>query len=44
MHLGRISKAKLSIRLTANVIKTKLGLELTQDEQILERSFGTDHA
>ena len=41
MQLGRISKAKTSIRLTSNVLKTKMGLELTEEEQLLERELTT---
>ena len=36
MHHGRINKAKTSIRLTANVLKTRMGLELTEEEKSLE--------
>lgn len=43
LQVGRISKAKTSIRLTANVLKTQMGLELDEDEQILESKLRTKH-
>lgn len=36
MHAGRLSKATRSVILTANVVKSTLGLELNGDEQKLE--------
>lgn len=35
-HMGRINKNGDAIRLTANLIKTKIGLPLNQQEQALE--------
>ena len=42
MHHGRISKAKTSIRLTANLLKTRLGLDLTPEERALERELAAN--
>jgi DNA sulfur modification protein DndB len=39
MIAGRLSKANSCVVLTANAIKQHLGLELTADEQVLERQF-----
>ena len=39
MFQGRINKAQRQVSLTANYIKTVLGLELTADEQLLEENF-----
>lgn len=38
-HTGRINKNGDAIRLTANLIKQKIGLPLNQQEQILERKL-----
>ncbi len=38
---GRISKARSNITLTANVLKNKVGLELSEDEKTLEQKYGT---
>ena len=43
MQHGRINKAKTSIRLTANLLKARMGLDLTPDEQALERDLATKH-
>ena len=43
MQHGRISKAKTSIRLTANLLKTRMGLDLTAEEQALERTLTANH-
>lgn len=40
MHHGKISKARTSVILTANYIKTALGLELSASEKVYERDFG----
>ena len=37
---GRISKAKINIRLTANLLKMHMGLALTEEEQELEKRAG----
>ena len=42
MQHGRISKAKTSIRLTANLVKTAMGLDLTAEEQVLERNLAAN--
>ncbi|MDD9963779.1 MAG: DNA sulfur modification protein DndB [Gammaproteobacteria bacterium] len=39
MVLGNISKTRNHVRLTANLIKTHIGLSLTPEEQKLERSL-----
>ena len=39
---GRISKAKVHIQLTANLLKRYMGLRLTAEEEQLERSLGAD--
>lgn len=43
MQHGRISKAKTNIRLTANLLKTHMGLDLTAEEQALERDLTENH-
>lgn len=39
MQHGRINKAKTSIKLTSNVLKIRMGLNLTEEEQLLEREL-----
>jgi len=39
MHLGALQKKTSNIQLTANAIKTTLGLELSSEEQELEKTF-----
>lgn len=39
LNSGRVSKANQNVTLTTNYIKTALGIELTPDEQLLEREF-----
>lgn len=39
MTHGRISKATVNLQLTANLLKQKLGLELTEEELLLEKSL-----
>lgn len=39
MSAGRLSKRNVNVTLTGNVIKQHLGLELTQDEQVLEEEY-----
>ena len=43
MQHGRISKAKTSIQLTSNLIKARMGLDLTSKEQALERDLAKKH-
>ncbi|MDF1628851.1 MAG: DNA sulfur modification protein DndB [Alcanivoracaceae bacterium] len=40
MHHGKISKTRTSVILTANYIKTALGLNLSASEKAYEREFG----
>ena len=40
---GRISKARTNVRLTANLLKMHMGLELNADEEELERDMGGAH-
>ena len=42
MQHGRISKAKTSIRRTAILLKTRMGLDLTAEEQALERDMAAN--
>ena len=42
MQLGRISKARTSIQLTANLLKARMGLDLTAEEQALERELAAN--
>ena len=37
---GRISKARTNVRLTANLLKTQMGLRLNAEEEELERQLG----
>jgi DNA sulfur modification protein DndB len=39
MSAGRLSKRNVNVTLTGNVIKQHLGLELTQEEQLLEEEY-----
>jgi DNA sulfur modification protein DndB len=39
MSAGRLSKRNVNVTLTGNVIKQHLGLELTQEEQLLEAEY-----
>ena len=39
LNSGRVSKANQNVTLTTNYIKTALGIELTPDEQLLEREL-----
>ena len=43
MEHGRISKAKTNIALTANLLKMRMGLGLTPQEQALERDLAPNH-
>ncbi len=43
MQHGRINKAKTNIRLTANVLKTRMGLKLTEHEELLEKELKAHH-
>ena len=40
---GRLRKSQNNVTLTANAIKTHLGLPLSPDEQRIEDAFGRDH-
>jgi DNA sulfur modification protein DndB len=42
LNSGRISKANQNVTLTTNYIKTTLGLDLTPDEERLEKAFQGD--
>lgn len=41
MHMGKISKARLNVQLTANAIKRHLGIELSQEEMDLEELYSS---
>jgi len=43
MIAGRISKAQTNLRLTVNVLKKSIGLDLTEEEEKIEQKFYAGH-